>query len=319
MNTSRLSTTISQVDLPTVVAIYARTSSPNQRFNYSIEEQVNECREYCKERQWTVRYVFVDESQRAKTTERPKFQLMLERARAREFQVIVFWKLDRFCRSLRDLVNLERDFGQWGVKLCSVTEFIDTSSAVGRFNYRNLASVAELESEIIGERSRLGLYGLAREHKWPNASPPLGYSKTENGRLTVCPPEAELIRRIFEMYLAEMSLPEVANRLNQQRIPTKKGHWNARAVRDVLINRIYIGKYEVAGFKEDIPELRIISDEDFNICKEIMERYRAGHANRPCMPFNRKAAEIQRLYEWYLDFLNGCFAGPPSLTFPERN
>jgi site-specific DNA recombinase len=309
----------SQTDAPTVAAIYARTSSPNQKYNYSIDEQVNECWDYCKERQWAVRYVFVDESQRAKTTERPKFQLMLERARAREFQVIVFWKLDRFCRSLRDLVNLEKEFGQCGVQLCSVTEFIDTSSPVGRFNYRNLASVAELESEIIGERSRLGLYGLAREHKWPNASPPLGYSKTKSGRLTVCSPEAELVRRIFRMYLAEKSLPQVAYRLNQKQIPTKKGRWNARAVRDVLTNRIYIGKYEVAGFKDDIPELRIITDEAFDRCKAIMERYRAGHADRPRMPSDRKATEIQRLHEWYLDFLNGCFSGPPSLTFPNRN
>lgn len=319
MSISKPTTTKSQADAPTVAAIYARTSSPNQKFNYSIEEQTNECWDYCKERQWVVRYVFVDESQRAKTIERPKFQLMLDRARAREFQVIVFWKLDRFCRSLRDLVNLERDFGQWGVRLCSVTESLDTSSAVGRFNYRNLASVAELESEIIGERSRLGLYGLAREHKWPNACPPLGYSKTENGRLAVCRQEAELVRRIFGMYLADKSLPEVAYRLNQKQIPTRKGHWNARAVRDVLTNRLYIGKYAVAGFKDDIPELRIITDEVFEKGKTMMERYRAGHADRPGMPSDRKAAEIQRLHERYIEFLNDCFSGPPSLTFPDRN
>jgi len=60
-------------------AIYARTSSPNQRFNYSTKEQVNRCWKYCKERGWIVRYVFVDEGESGRTIERPKFQLMLLR------------------------------------------------------------------------------------------------------------------------------------------------------------------------------------------------------------------------------------------------
>ncbi len=178
---------------PVFAAIYARTSCPNQRFNYSIKEQVNRCWKYCDDRGWVARHVFVDEGESGGTTDRPRFQLMLEKAKSGKFNAIVFWKLDRFCRSLVDLVNIERMLRGWSVGLCSVTEYLDTTTSVGRFNYRNLASVAELEREMIGERARIGLYALAREHKWPNPHPPLGYDKGDDGMLKVNKKEAKLV------------------------------------------------------------------------------------------------------------------------------
>ena len=285
-------------------AIYARTSSPNQRFNYSIKEQVNRCWKYCDDRGWITRYVFVDEGESGGTTDRPKFQLMLEKAKAGKFDVILFWKLDRFCRSLVDLVNIERMLREWDVGLCSVTEYLDTTTSVGRFNYRNLASVAELEREMIGERARIGLHALAKQHKWPNPHPPLGYNKGENGMLEVNG-EADLVRRIFKMYLREKSMPQVAHELNKQSILTKKGKpWNARAVRDVLTNEIYIGKYRVAGVEAHLEEYRIIKDGLFERAKGIMRRFEDDNgAKRPSMPEDRRRAKIEKVFNEYFRFL----------------
>jgi site-specific DNA recombinase len=236
---------------PIFAAIYARTSSPNQRFNYSIKEQVDRCWKYCDEKGWVAKYVFVDEGESGRTTDRPKFQLMLEKAREGKFDAIVFWKLDRFCRSLVDLVNIERTLREWGIGLCSVTEYLDTTGSVGRFNFRNLASVAELEREMIGERARIGLHALAKRHKWPNPHPPIGYDKEEDGMLKVNKREARLIRWIFKRYTRNKSMPQVAFELNKRGIVTKNGkEWNARAVRDILTNEIYIGKYNVAGVED---------------------------------------------------------------------
>ena len=289
---------------PVFAAIYARTSSPNQRFNYSIKEQINQCWKYCHDRGWTVKYVFVDECQSGGSVERPKFQLMLEKARARKFQVIVFWKLDRFCRSLVDLVNVEKALRQWGVGLCSVTEFIDTTTSVGRFNYRNLASVAELERELIGERARLGLYALAREHRWPNPHPPLGYDKGEDGMLIVNESEAKLVRKIFKMYLHERSMPQVAFKLNKEGILTKRGKkWNARAVRDVLTNEVYVGKYKIAGVEDYVEEYKIVDGELLKKVNETRLRYKKGGAKRPPMPKDRRTAKIEKMFSKYLELL----------------
>lgn len=286
-----------------LAAIYARTSSPNQKSNYSIREQVNQCWKYCRGRGWAVRYVFVDESQSGSNIERPKFQLMLERAKAGEVQVIVFWKLDRFCRSLVDLVNIEKQLRQWDVSLCSVTEFIDTTTPVGRFNFRNLASVAELERELIGERARLGLYALAREHKWPNPHPPLGYDKSEDGKLVINPCEAKLVQKIFEGYLREKSMPHVAFILNNEGVRTKSGgKWTARAVRDVLTNQLYIGNYHVATVNSHIEEYRIIDDETFLQAQKFRHRFKEGTV-RPPMSTSRRVAKVEAMLERYRETL----------------
>jgi site-specific DNA recombinase len=136
-------------------AIYARTSSPNQRFNFSIDAQVYQCLKHCTQRGWTVTYIFIDECQSGKNTDRVRFKQMVEKAREMRFDVLVFWKLDRLCRSLVDTVNTEKTLRELGVSLCSITEYIDTTTSVGRFNFRNLASVAEFERVLVERRLRL--------------------------------------------------------------------------------------------------------------------------------------------------------------------
>src|SRR5208282_5169879 len=149
-------------------AIYARISSFNQKFNYSINEQIAVCQKYIEQRNWVTKYIFYDECETATNLDRPRFSLMIKKAKMGLFDVVVFWKIDRFCRSLLDLITLEKSLRECNVSLCSATQFIDTTSSVGRFNFRSIGSVAELESELISERSRLGLAGLAKNHRWPN-------------------------------------------------------------------------------------------------------------------------------------------------------
>jgi len=291
-------------DKPLFAAIYARTSSPNQKSNYSAKEQVNSCWELCAKRGWIVRYIFVDEGESGGTIERPKFQQMLEKAREGSFSVIVFWKLDRFCRSLVDLVNIEKMLRTRKIGLCSATEYIDTTTSVGRFNFRNLASVAELERELIGERARLGLYALVREHKWPNPHPPIGYDKSEDGHLIVNASEAKLVNRIFYMYKRLKSMPQVAFELNKKGIRTKKRkEWNARAVKDVVTNELYIGKFNISGVQDYVPEYQIIEEKLFRSVNKIRLRYQNGGASRPPMPEDRRKSKIEKIFDRYLEFI----------------
>jgi len=278
-------------------AIYVRTSSSSQRFGYSIDEQIRRCWERCDSAGWTVKYVFSDEAESGRNTERPQFQQMLQRAEEKVIDVVVFWKLDRFCRSLTDLVNVEERLNEWGVALHSVTEHIDTTSPVGRFNFRNLASAAELESDLTSQRAKMGMYGLAQTHRWPNEKPPLGYKLQSDDTLEVIAPEAELVYRIFQSYLDKRSMPEVAFRLNERDITTKSGDsWNRQAVRVVLTNEIYIGKYKVAEFEEDVSEYRIIPDQLFADVTQV--RYRFQNS-KPRMKRDRKEKKAERVLKAY--------------------
>lgn len=266
-----------------------------QDFHYSISEQVSECWNRCEQQGWDVGFVFTDEAESGKNTDRPEFQQMLAKAEQGLFDVVVFWKLDRFCRSLADLVKTEEQLEGWGVALQSVTEYIDTATPVGRFNFRNLASAAELESDLTSQRVRMGFHGMAKEHKWPNKRPPLGYDLAEDQTLTINEDEANLVRRVFRLYLDERSMPRVARLLNESGVTTKKGtEWSRWSVRRILKNDIYRGLYSVANFEEVVEEYRIISDEFF---EEVTEtRYRYQHSAEE-MDSDRKRSKAERIFD----------------------
>ena len=277
------------------VAIYARTSSSSQRFGYSIDEQVRRCWEQCRQAEWDVKYVFTDEAESGRDMERPKFQAMLDRAREGYVDIVIFWKLDRFCRSLADLVRTEEQLNQWGVALQSVTEYIDTTSPVGRFNFRNLASAAELESDLTGQRTKMGLYGLAQEHKWPNDCPPIGYDKTDDGTLHVNEREGKLVERIFRLYLQERSMPQVAFLLNDDGVRTKANkEWCRQSVKKVLCNELYIGTYQVAEYEDHVESYRIVSNELFESVTDT--RYRFQHTKEK-MDRKRKRLKSERILD----------------------
>lgn len=286
-------------------AVYARTSSSSQRFGYSIDEQVHQCWQHVEDVGWTVTHVFTDEAESGRDTERPQFQKMLQMAEAGVIDVVTFWKLDRFCRSLVDLVNIEEQLNDWDVALQSVTEYIDTTSPVGRFNFRNLASAAELESDLTSQRAKMGMHGLARDHKWPNERPPLGYDKVDDGRLEVNEKEAALVRRIFRLYLKERSMPQVAHVLNEEGVRTKTGEeWCRQSIKQVLANELYVGEYRVAGFEDTVEEYRLMPDDLFKAVTGT--RFRFQH-EKGRMDKDRKASKATRIFNHYRD-VRGAFS-----------
>lgn len=277
-------------------AIYARTSSGSQRFGYSIDEQVQRCWEQCESADWDVLYVFTDEARSGRNTDRPQFQELLKRAKQDCIDVVIFWKLDRFCRSLSDLVRIEEQLDEYDVALQSVTEYIDTTSPVGRFNFRNLASAAELESDLTSQRVKMGMHGFAKDHKWPNEYPPFGYRKTESDRLAVDDDEANWVRRIFRMYLEERSMPQVAFLLNETGLSTKKEkEWCRQAINTVLSNGLYVGDYDLAGYEDYVDEYRIMSDELFEAVEKVRYRFQSNTK----MDDDRKQSKADRLLTEY--------------------
>ena len=287
-------------------AIYARTSSASQRFGYSIDEQVRQCLQRCQHLDWDVVYMFRDRAESGKDTERPMFQQMMEKARNGRFAVVVFWKLDRFSRSLLHAVQLEAELRDEDVALHSVTEQIDTTSSAGRFNFRNIASAAEFERDMISERSQMGMKALAMEGRWPNDHPPLGYRRIDDGTLEICESEADLVREIFERYIEVKSMPQVADELNQKEIRTKKdGKWTPRAVGDVLGNELYIGTYDTAGVSKHHDRYRIVDEELFKQADEIRQRFRSdGRSSQKPMSAGRKKRTVEKIENMYHEFLD---------------
>ena len=286
-------------------AIYARTSSLNQKFGYSLDEQVRQCWERCKMLGWKVTRIFKDEAESGDDTDRPQFQRMMATARGGHFDVVVFWKLDRFSRSILHAVELERDLRKYDIALHSVTEQLDTSTPSGRFNFRNIASAAEFEREHIKERSQMGFKALALQRAWPNRTPPFGYNKMEDGTLEINQEEAEIVHFMFERYCSLRSMPKVASELNDRGYETSGGNeWTARTVNKTLRNSIYCGRYSVAGVDDVVAEYRIVDEALFGEVTDIRHRFRRGdRGSEPPMEERRKRRYAEEVLSIYQDFL----------------
>ncbi|EMA46614.1 resolvase [Halococcus morrhuae DSM 1307] len=286
-------------------AIYARTSSPSQRFGHSISEQVRQCVQRCQMQGWEVQHVFRDEAKSGKDTDRPMFQQMLNRAKQGVFDVLLFWKLDRFSRSIHHAVRLEKQFREWGVALHSVTEQLDTTTPAGQFNFRNIANAAEFEREMISQRTKMGHAARATEGKWPNGIPPLGYEISSGGRLSIDAEEAELVREIFQKYIKLRSMPGVVDYLlSKENSNSLIRNWTPNTVSILLRNNLYTGRYSVGEVEKQVPEYRIVSDSIFKKATRIRTRFTKGSSKQGTMNRERKQRHIKRLTNQYKEWLN---------------
>jgi site-specific DNA recombinase len=289
------------------VAIYARTSSASQEYGYSIDEQVRQCLNRCEALEWEVTHIFRDEAVSGKNTDRPMFQQMLDVAEAGEFEVLMFWKLDRFSRSIMHAVQLEKRFRDLGIALHSVTEQLDTTTAAGKFNFRNIANAAEFERDLIKQRTQMGHTARAMNNKWPNKQPPLGYSKDNEGRLKPTAEEAALVRLIFSYYVSERSMRVVANRLNAQNRTTKRDNeWSAAAVGNIIRNEIYVGVFSIGKVEKRVKDYQIISKERFEKAQAVRKRFQSSEpASRGAMDSGSRTELINEMLQEYSDFISG--------------
>lgn len=139
------------------VAVYARVSTRDQ----SCEMQLHALRQMAEQRGWIVVGEYVDIVSGAKNR-RPELDKLNKAVNRGRIDVVAVWRFDRFARSVRHLVMALDEFRARGVDFVSMEDGIDTSTPTGRFTFHVIAAVAELEREIIRERTRTGLAAAKR-------------------------------------------------------------------------------------------------------------------------------------------------------------
>ena len=133
-------------------ALYARVSTHDQQ---TLGLQVAAMSAYVRDRGWDATRRVEDVGSGAK--ERPGREGLLKAARRREIDVVVVWRLDRWGRSLADLVVTLRELSELGVGFVSLTEALDLTTPTGRAMAGMLAVFAEFEREVLRERVRAGI------------------------------------------------------------------------------------------------------------------------------------------------------------------
>src|SRR6478672_3283879 len=121
----------------------------------TLSMQSRAMREYAARRGWTIAMQFREVGSGA--AERKAREQLIEAARRREIDVVLVWRLDRWGRSVTDLLATLQELEHLGVGFVSLTEALDLTTPAGRAMAALLAVFASFEREILGERVRAGL------------------------------------------------------------------------------------------------------------------------------------------------------------------
>ena len=136
------------------VALYARVSTLNGQ---DPEMQLRELREYGSRRGWSVAKEYIDQGVSGSKESRPALNDLMADAHRRKFDAVLVWKIDRFGRSLKHLVNSLAELGALGVAFVSFGDNLDLSTPSGRLMFQIIGAMAEFERALIQERVRAGL------------------------------------------------------------------------------------------------------------------------------------------------------------------
>ena len=136
------------------VALYARVSTLNGQHP---EMQLSELREYAARRGWVVAGEYVDEGVSGSKDSRPALNRLMADAHRRRFDIVACWKVDRFGRSLKHLVNALADLDSYGVAFLSLRDNLDLSTPTGRLMFQIIGAMAEFELSLTKERVKCGL------------------------------------------------------------------------------------------------------------------------------------------------------------------
>jgi DNA invertase Pin-like site-specific DNA recombinase len=172
-------------------ALYARVST---LAGQSPEMQLVELREYALRRGWNVTEEYVDHGVSGAKESRPALNRLMADAKQRRFDVVSVWKIDRFGRSLKHLVNALAELESLGVAFVSLKDSLDLTTASGRLLFQLVAAMAEFERSLIQERVRAGIRN-ARAKGRRLGRPPLD---VDHGRIARLRANGASLRAISE-------------------------------------------------------------------------------------------------------------------------
>ena len=228
-------------------AIYARVSDKSQdgEDKTSIAEQTGDMEAYCESKGLTITARY-QEVGRGWSKKRPEFQRMLADARKGRFDTIVCWKSDRLSRGMYPAAALMEVVEAHQIRLEAVLDAIDMKT------FGLMAAIGKIELDNFRERSTMGKRGTAKQGRVPTGGVPYGYRIGDDGRFEVVEEQAEVVRRIFRMYVDErMGSYSIAVRLTDEGVPTQSGKmlWLQSRVHHILRNATYTGTWVYGRYR----------------------------------------------------------------------
>lgn len=306
----------------TKCVIYIRVSSERQVEGFSLDGQKRELVEYAKARGYEVENIYVEEGRSGKNIEgREEFQRMIYDVTKPDSTVgyVLVFKLSRFGRNTRDILNSINLLQKYGVNLLTKEEGLDSSTTMGNMLIAILGTIAEMERENIITQTMLGREEKARQGGWNGGFAPFGYDVVDEKLVTN--EYSYIVKMIFDKYVNEnLGIKGVVEYLNRNGIkkPVPKNRqdfqftdWSTHTVKRILDNPVYTGyiafgkRRTVECLNEETGEIEhklkkqeeyISSDEQSHeaiISKEVFDMAQQIRNNRACKG-NRNIGQAPR-------------------------
>ncbi len=252
--------------------IYARYSSKAQT-DFSIETQVDLCREFAAQKNWTVVGIYADKARSGRNDKREEFQRMIADAGNKNFDKVIVYDVDRFSRETSQALFYRKFLQDSGVEL----HFVKSPGSSGKdaflmFGITSLFAENDVNKDI--EKIKDG-HDKNIEFAYSNGGtipfgfktevdPAAEHKKRPKKKYVVDEEKRHIVVEIFERYAAGDTIKNICDSLNSRGIKSASGSkFNKNSLRTLLQNKKYIGIYHYKG--QEVPDgiPRIISDNLF--------------------------------------------------------
>ncbi len=239
-----------------IVALYARVSTTKQaEKDLSIPDQIRQIKEWCEREGHGIAAEYIEEGASATDDRRQVFQRMINEACSgtHAFDCIVIHSLSRFFRDLYGFIFYEKKLNKAGVKIISITQPTGNDPA-GEMLRKVISLFDEYQSKETAKHTLRAMMENARKGFFNGSTPPFGFKTEEvpipgnrgmKKRPVIDPGEAEIVRKIFDLYLngskgQALGMYGVAQYLNEKGISYRGSCWNSGHVNELLKNPAYM-------------------------------------------------------------------------------
>ena len=255
---------------------YYRYSSDAQR-DVSIVQQKDAAHEYAEHHGYHIIKEYDDPAYSGTRDDRPAFQLMLYEVEKLRPAYLILWKTDRLSRDRIDAVMAKKRLRECGVKIVYVAESIPDDDEATQILMESIYE-AMAASFIVSHRKNV-VRGMTynAENAFYNGVKMLGYVGEVDHKYEVDQATAPTVRRIFKEYTEGVPMQKICDSLNNAGQKTVRGNrFTVNSLRNILVNRAYIGEYKFG--KTLIPDgmPRLIDDETFQRAQAKLEANKRG-------------------------------------------
>ena len=212
-------------EMKIAVAYYARVSTEKDEQLNSLDNQRRFYKEFIRSNpNWTFAGGYVDEGNSGTSVaKREQFLQMIEDAEQGKFDLIVTKEISRFARNTLDSIRYTRELLRHGVGVFFQNDNINTFDKDAELRLTIMSSIAQDEVRKLSERTRFGFKRAQENSVLLGQNNLFGYNKVD-GRLEIVESEAEIVREVFERYVAgDLGLRAIANDLDSRGIVGRQG------------------------------------------------------------------------------------------------